>query len=170
MELSRRTVVWLVPAFLALHNAEEAFNFRRGLPSLRGVVPEAFADVAARLTPAVVVQVLVALSVLAFGLAAVAVARPASRAALWLLLTLEVAVGLNVVAHLVSATLVLRGYSPGLATALLINAPFAVYCMRRARREQWLSPTALLATLPAAIMLHGPVLLGGLWLAAHLGG
>ncbi len=170
MELARRTVVWLIPTFLALHNAEEAFTFRRGLSRFRGAVPEPFADVAARLTPAVFTQVLVVLSVLAFGLAAVVAVRPASRTALWLLLTLEVAVGLNVIAHLVSAIVVFRGYGPGLATAVSINAPFAVYCVRRARRERWLNPAALGATLPAAIVLHGPVLLGGLWIAAHLGG
>lgn len=168
MELSRRTVVWLIPTFLALHNAEEAFALRHGLPNLRGVVPEPFAAVAARLTPAAVAQALVALSILAFGVAAAAAVRPASRAALWLLLTLEVAIGLNVVAHLASAALVFRGYGPGLATAVLLNAPFVVYCVRRARRERWLTPTALRATVPAAVVLHGPVLLGGLWLAARL--
>ena len=160
----------MIPTLLAVHNAEEAFALRSGLPNLRGAVPEPFADVAARLTPAVVTQVLVALSVAAFGLAAVAASRPGSRVALWLLLTLEVAVGLNVVAHIASAVLVFHGYGPGLVTAVLLNAPFAVYCVRRARRERWLSPTALRATVPAAIILHGPVLLGGLWLAAHLEG
>jgi len=169
IELSRRAVVWLIPTFLALHNAEEAFAFRSGWPRVRGVVPEPFAVIAARLTPAVFAQVLIALSVLAFSLAAFVAARPASRAALWLLLTLETTVAINVVAHLATAALVFRGYVPGLATAVLLNAPFAVYCIRRSWREQWLSRTALRAMVPAAFVLHGPVLLGGLWLAARLG-
>jgi hypothetical protein len=170
MKLSRSTVVWLIPTFLTVHNAEEAFAFRRGLSSLSGSVPEPFATLAARLTPAVVVQTLIALSLLAFALAAIVTARPDARAALWLLLSLEAAVGINVVAHLASAAFVFHGYGPGLATAVLLNAPFVVYCMRRARHERWLTPTALRATLPAALVLHGPVLLGGLWLAAQLGG
>jgi hypothetical protein len=169
MQLTRRTVVWLVPALLALHNAEEALALRAGLPWLRTPLPEPLAAAAAGVTYPAVVQALTVLSVLAFGLAALVAARPTSRAALWLLLALEAAVGINAVAHLASAALVFRGYGPGLATGVLINAPFAVYCMRRARRDRWLSPAALRATLPAAVLLHGPVLLGGLWLAARLG-
>jgi hypothetical protein len=165
MRLTRRTVVWLIPALLTLHNAEEAFALRGALPRLRTALPEALAAAAARLTYPMLVQALVGLSVLTFGVAVIVVARPTSRAALWLLLALEVTVGINAIAHLASAALVFRGYGPGLATGILINAPFAVYCMRRAQREHWLSQTALRATVPAALLLHGPVLVGGLWLA-----
>jgi hypothetical protein len=168
MRLARRTVVWLVPSLLAVHNAEEGLALRGALPGLRGALPAPVAAVASRLAYPTVIQALAVLSVLAFGLAALVVARPASRAALWLLLALEAAVGVNAVAHVASAALVFRGYGPGLATALLLNAPFAVYCIRRAQRECWLSSAALRATAPAAILLHGPVLLGGLWLAAWL--
>ena len=42
---------------------------------------------------------------------------------------------LNVLAHLLSATMLTRGYAPGLATALLVNLPFSLYLFRRARRE-----------------------------------
>jgi hypothetical protein len=71
----------------------------------------------------------------------------------------------NVIAHVFSAVVVFHGFASGLATALTINAPFAIYCFRRARREQWLSPGALRETIPASLILHGPILLGGLWLA-----
>ena len=117
-----------------------------------------------------VVQALAVLSVVAFALAAIAAARPTSRTALWLLLTLEVAIGLNAVAHVASAALVFRGYGPGLVTAVAVNGPFAVLCMRRAYRERWLGPSALRATVPAAVVLHGPVLLGALWIAGSYGG
>jgi hypothetical protein len=161
-------VVWLIPALLTLHNAEEAFALRSALPRLRSALSEPFAAAAARLTYPVVVKALVALSILTFAVAALVVARPSSRAALWLLLALEAAVGINAIAHVASA-LVFRGYTPGLASAVLINAPFAVYCLRRGRREHWLSQAALCATLPAGLVLHGPVLVAGLWLAAWLG-
>jgi hypothetical protein len=97
-----------------------------------------------------------------------AVARPASRRILWALLVLEAAVAVNVVAHVISAVVVFHGYGPGLATAVTINAPFALYCFRRVRREQWVSPAALLATVPASLVLHGPMLLAGLWLAGRV--
>jgi hypothetical protein len=83
-------------------------------------------------------------------------------------LALQAAVGLNVLAHIVGAAFVFRGYGPGLITALAVNAPFTVLCFWRASREQWVSPTALRATVPTALFLHGPVLFGGLWLAVVL--
>jgi hypothetical protein len=104
---------------------------------------------------------------LAFLVALAAATWPHSPRALWALLTLEAVLGLNVIAHVLSAALIFRGYGPGLATALLINAPFAIYCFRRARRERWVSTAALGATVPAALMLHGPILMGGLWLAGR---
>jgi hypothetical protein len=159
--------VWLVPVLLTVHNAEEALAFRAYLPRTRTLLPEPFASLAASLPYSTLLIALAVVSVAAFLIALAAAARPRSVASIWLLLALEATVGLNVVAHLASATFVFHGYGPGLATALLINAPFAVYCLRRARMEQWVSPAALRATVPAALLLHGPVLLGGLWLASR---
>lgn len=162
--LSRRTVVWLIPILLTLHNAEEALAFRAYLPRMRTLLPEPFASLEASLSYSTILGALIVLSALAFLIALAAAARPASRRTLWTLLVLEATVGVNVIAHVLSAVTVFHGYGPGLATALLVNAPFAVYCFRRVRREQWLSVTALRATLPAALILHGPTLLGSLWL------
>ena len=114
------------------------------------------------------VQALAVLSVGAFVLAAMADRNRDSQRLLWYLLSLQAAIGLNVIAHVVSAVVVFRGYGPGLITALAFNAPFTAYCFRRASREQWLGLTALRATALAALVLHGPVLLGALWLAAVL--
>lgn len=166
---SRRRVVWLIPILLTLHNAEEAVAFRRYAPNAQALLPAPFASLETRLSYAALVQALASLSVLAFLLALIVDARPRSRPLLWLLLALEAAVGLNVLAHLASAALLFHGYGPGLVTALSVNAPFAVYCFTRATRERWLGPTALRATVPMAVLLHGPVLLGGLWLATILG-
>lgn len=98
---------------------------------------------------------------------AVADRHPSSPRALWVLLALETTVGLNVIAHVTSALVLFRGYGPGLVTAILVNAPFVTYCFRRAARERWVSSAALWATIPAAVILHGPVLVGALWLAAR---
>ena len=166
--MSRRVVVWLIPIFLTIHNAEEAVAFRHYLPMTRELLPAPLASLEAHLSYAALLQALAGLSILAFLLALVVNARPGAQRSLWLLLVLEMAVGLNVLAHLASAALLFHGYGPGLVTALLVNAPFAVYCFRRAKREQWVGSTALRATVPAALMLHGPVLLAGLWLATIL--
>jgi hypothetical protein len=165
--LSRRTVAWLVLAFFTLHNTEEALAFRTYLPRMGALLPERFASLAATLSYPVMLVALATVSVLAFLVALAAATWPHSPLALWTLLTLEAVVGLNVIAHVLSALLVFHGYGPGLVTALLINAPFAIYCFRRAGRERWVSSAALGATVPAALILHGPILLGGLWLAGR---
>jgi hypothetical protein len=150
-----------------MHNVEEALAFRTYLPRVGALLPERLASFAATLSYPVILVALLTVSVLAFLVALAAATWPHSPLALWTLLTLEAVVGLNVVAHVLSALLVFHGYGPGLVTALLVNAPFAIYCFRRARREQWLSTAALGYVVPAALILHGPVLLGGLWLAGR---
>ena len=162
--MSRRTVVWLIPILLTLHNAEEALAFQAYMPRMRTLLPEPLASLEASLSYSTMLGALTVLSAMAF-LIALAAARPTSRRTLWALLVLEATVGVNVIAHLLSAVIVFHGYGPGLATALMINAPFAIYCFRRVRREQWVSPAALRATVPASLILHGPILWGGLWLA-----
>jgi hypothetical protein len=163
-------VVWLVPIFLTLHNAEEALAFRRYMPRMRTLLPEPFASLEASLSYATMLVALAIISALAFTIALAAAVRPNSRGALWALLALEATVGVNVIAHVLSAAIVFHGYGPGLATALAINAPFAIYFFRRAWRERWLSASALRATVPGALILHGPILVGGLWLAGRTSG
>lgn len=159
----------MIPTLLTLHNAEEAVAFRRVWSHMPQLLPEPFATFEARLPYAVMLQALVLLSSLAFLLAALVMMRPRSRVALWLLLALEAAVALNVVAHVLSAIIVFKGYAPGLATALILNAPFALYALRRARNEVWVTRRAWHGLLFGGMMLHGPVLVAGLWLAAALG-
>ena len=112
-------------------------------------------------------QALAITSVLAFSLAGFVVLRPRAHIALWTLLALEGAVAINVVAHVVTAVALFHGYSPGLATAVLVNAPFAVYALGRAKREAWIGRRAWRMLLAGGLFLHGPVLLGGLWLIAQ---
>ena len=164
---SRRAVAWLAIALFTLHNAEEALAFRTYLPRIGTLLPEPFAGVAATLSYPVMLVALVVISVLALLVALAAATWPQSPRALWALLTLEAVIALNVIAHVLSAALIFHGYGPGLATALLVNAPFAIYCFRRAQRERWVSTAALLATVPAALVLHGPILMGGLFLAGR---
>src|SRR5919112_4523940 len=140
------------------------------MPRMRTLLPEPLASVEASLSYSTMLAALAVVSAAAFLVALAAVARPTSRGTLWTLLVLEATVGVNVITHLLSAVIVFHGYGPGLATALMINAPFAIYCFRRVRREQWVSAAALRAILPASLILHGPILLGGLWLAGRASG
>jgi hypothetical protein len=71
------------------------------------------------------------------------------------------------VPHLASAIL-LRAYTPGVATAVLINLPYAVHVFRRARREGVAGGARLAAVLGGAALVYG--LLMGLWAVAALSG
>ena len=166
--MPRRFVVWLVPTLLALHNAEEAIALRWYLPRVPALLPAPFVPLVARLSYTTLLETLSILSLVVFLLAFAVDRRPHSHTLLWLLLAIELAIGLNGLAHLLTAAFIFHGYGPGLVTGLAFNVPFAVYCFIRSQRESWLSPIALRATVPAALVLHGPVLIAGLWLAALL--
>lgn len=163
----RRAVAALAFVFVALHNLEEAFAFRAYMPQLPSLLPEPVASFASALNWPAMLLALAVVTLVAGCVAAAVVAWPASTRAAWALLTLEAVMAINALAHVASALFVFGGYAPGLVTAVACNAPFAAWCFRRARRECWVGTRALLATLPAALVLHGPVLAGGLWLASR---
>jgi hypothetical protein len=143
-----------VPAFLALHNLEEALTLRAARPTLALRVPAVARPLFATLTPATYMWALVVLTLLALGIATWASRRP-GPAATWALTAIQATVALNVLSHL-GAVVMLRGYAPGVVSAVLVNAPFSAYFFRRAVAERWLTRGALWATVPAAFLLHGP--------------
>lgn len=157
--------MWLIPTFFAIHNAEEAVAFARMRASGKPVAPVWLGDLDAQLSTAVLVQALAIVSVLAFILAGFVVLRPRVRVAVWLLLSLEAAIAINVVAHIASALAFFHGYGPGLASAVLVNAPFAVYVLRRAKREEWVSRGGWQTLAVGGLVLHGSALMAVLWLA-----
>lgn len=162
----RHTVIWLVPLLFTAHNAEEALTFPRYMPRLPALLPTRFAAFASRLDYQTMLAALAVVSLLAVVLAFAANRAPESRWRMWLLLALQATVAVNVVSHVMAAVFLYRGYAPGVITAVAINAPFSVHLFRRAARERWVSSAALRALVPAALVLHGPVLLGALWLAS----
>jgi hypothetical protein len=167
--LAKRTLMWLVPVLLTVHNAEEAIAFRQFKPRLPTLLPEPFAGFEARLDYSTMLVALCVLSLLAFALALLVSLAPTVRWRLWMLMALQASVAVNVVAHVLSAAFLFHGYAPGLFTAVAINAPFSMLFFRQASREAWVGPRALRALVPAALVLHGPVLLGALWLAGNAG-
>jgi hypothetical protein len=165
----RRAVLWLIPAFLALHNAEEALAFRRYLPLISRRLPAAIArqiDIGyPQLLAALALATLIPILLIAW-----VARRPDDPRRLWWAVLLQMVVLLNVASHLVAAVFVMRGYSPGLATALAINLPFSIHLLRRAMRERWVSRRALGLAIPAAIFVHGPLIAGLILLAASASG
>ena len=76
----------------------------------------------------------------------------------WAIALVQAVVALNVVSHL-AAALVLRSYTPGLASAVTLNLPFSVYVFRRATSEGWFGRRERWALVPAALLVHGPGLI-----------
>jgi hypothetical protein len=166
--MSRRAALWLIPALVAVHNLEEALTFGRYLPVVRERAPGVVRAMVERVTYAQMLAALAVATVVPLVVVLWAQARPASRAALWSALTVQAVMALNVVSHVAASLLVMRGYSPGVATAVLFNLPFSVYLFRRAAREGWVSRRALAATAPAALVVHGPGVAGLILLAGRL--
>ena len=165
--MSRAQALWLIPAALALDNAEEAVTFPRYWPLVRSRLPESLQASAAGFDPAAFRMALVWATLIPLAIVIWATWRADSLAARWSALAMQAVVAVNVVSHLTAATLFLRGYSPGLLSAVLINAPVSIYLFRRAARERWLPRRAWRAVLPAALLIHGPGLIGLLLLASR---
>jgi hypothetical protein len=153
-----RSVLWLVPALLALHNAEEALFFPRYLPFVLSRLPAGWQAVIAPLTTGQVWGALAVVTSAAFLAAWWAVRSPGSALALWLVLLIQAAVLLNAVWHAAAAVVLFGGYAPGVVTAVLLNLPFSIYLLHRAATERWIGRGALWALVPGAVLLHGPLL------------
>jgi hypothetical protein len=164
MPPTRRRLLWIIPALVAVHNVEEGLTFGRYLPSVRVRLPALVRPFAAAASEPQLLFALAAATLVPLAVAIWAHLRPTSRVALWSALLVQAVLLLNVAWHL-AAALLLRGYAPGLITAVALNLPFSVYLLRRATREQWLSRRFLVALLPAAIVVHGPLLLALLLLS-----
>ncbi len=153
-----RSILWLVPILLAIHNAEEALFFPRYLPFVLYRLPATWQALIAPLTTGQVGAALAVVTAVAFIVAWWSYRKPNSAVALWLVLLIQATVLLNVVWHAAAAVVLFGGYAPGVVTAVLLNLPFSVYLLGRSAREHWLSARALWALGPAAIVLHGPLL------------
>lgn len=156
--LGRRYLLWLVPLLLTLHNLEEAV-FMPGFLAR-------FADRIPILPTVTYDQFLLALAVVTLAPYAFAASGPLERRSRAFLLVLgtQMVVLVNVAAHLAAAVWA-RGYAPGLVTALLVNLPFSAFLFRRALRGAWVKPRDLGWLLVAALLVHGPGVVGLMVLA-----
>ncbi|MBD0370109.1 MAG: HXXEE domain-containing protein [Pyrinomonadaceae bacterium] len=154
--MSRKTLLWLVPVLLTLHNLEEAFLMPAFIEkrnasvqgAMRGVVP-----------PVTYKQFLIALVIITVIPYLIALLWLGRRWAVYLLVGFQVVMLINVFAHTLMA-LFLHGYAPGLVTAILINLPFSLYLLKRAVGERWMSKRAVAWMFPIGLLIHGPALAG----------
>ena len=154
----RAGLLWLVPVFFAIHNLEEGLTIGRYLPLVRARMPARLRSLFANLDSRRYAVLLIAITLAAFLIAALGdLAAPGTAG--YALIALQATMLVNVVSH-VAGALLLRGYGPGLITALAINLPFSLILLNTAWDAAWYPHAALLWLVPLALFLHGPVLVG----------
>ena len=158
--LTRQQALWLVPSALAIHNAEEALTFPTYWPIVRGRLPDVIRPITADFHAADFRSALVWATLVPIAIVGWAALRPDSSIARWAALVVQAVMAVNVVSHVAVAALFMHGYSPGIITAVLVNAPLSFYLFRRAAREHWISQAAWRGVVPAALFIHGPALIG----------
>jgi hypothetical protein len=166
--LGRRRLLWLVPLLLTLHGLEEAVFMPGFLERLAGRMPSFLSGLLPELT---LPQLLAALALITVAPYLFAASGPLERRsrAFFLVLGTQMLVLVNVAAHLAGAVW-MRGYVPGLVTALLVNLPFSIYLFRRALRGGWVRSREMAWLALAALLVHGPGLIGLLVLAGSVTG
>ena len=149
--------IWAAPAAFLVHDAEELLTVERWLRTHATELPAALRpllDVTTR-------QFAVAVAVLAAGflLAAAHGARQARRDALSLpfLLAAGALVG-NALTHVGQAAL-LGGYTPGVATAVLVVLPYGLGLGRTLRAHRLASARRYAAAVGAGVLLQIPLAL-----------
>ncbi len=168
MLISFRTLLpWLIPVLFTLHNAEEVLTVRSHLPALRNAMPARLREIVGEYTVFQFAVLVAALTLAAWAVAFFGNLGAAGSGGAYALLALQATLLVNVISHVVGA-IALRGYVPGLVTAVLVNLPYSWLVFSTAWSEHWYPAWALLALAPLALALHGPVLIGLLRLAILL--
>lgn len=155
--------IWAAPVVFAVHDGEELLTIVPWLRAHRAVLPGIMQPLAELTTS----QLALAMAVLFAGLVVAAVhgarrARRGARSILFLLLA-GALVG-NGLTH-VGQALVFRGYTPGLATALLVVLPYGLALGRRLTSARLLSAVAWIGFVALGMVLQVPIILATLLLA-----
>lgn len=163
--LSRRAALLLVPVLITVHDAEEALAMPAALRTLPARLPASLAGLIPTYPRFLAALALV--TVLPWVVWLLGAARRETRPGIILLLLVQTVMLVNVASHLAAAVF-LRGYAPGVVTALALNLPFSIYLLRRALAERWVSRRTLLVVAVAAVLIHGPGILGVMWIAGRI--
>jgi hypothetical protein len=154
------TLQRFVAVAVALHNAEEWLTFPRygdiGADFLRRL------GLAVETPPWSATQIALGLATIGPGaIALYGASREGSRFWTWLVLFVQLQLGVNVFLPHVPAAFFLRGYAPGLVTALAINLPLSIVLARRSVEEKRLTSREVLLCLACAAVAM-PIAIVGL--------
>jgi hypothetical protein len=161
MNLTFTQLLWGVPILLAIHNLEEApfmEKWSRELPLPIHPVVSTRQFVAA-------VTVLTVAGFLLTYLGLTVIPQPTG---IWLILGVQVIMGVNAVAPHLVTTLRFRKYSPGVITGLLLNIPFSIYLLQRAMQEGFLTWSVFWILLVIAPFATAGLALGSLQIGKRI--
>jgi hypothetical protein len=144
--------LWIVPLALCVHNLEEALTFGAMLPRLSALWTRLVGRPVALPSESDLQRVLIVVSIATIALwVAARWLRPAAYA----LVVIQAVMVVNVVSHVAAAAL-LGGYAPGVATALLVEAPASFVVFIRLSQDDWRTPFERRLLWPLAVLLHWP--------------
>ena len=144
--MSFQRALWLIPAAILVHNAEE--------------YPKMVSYAKRRCWEISETQWRVALAIMTLAptlMTAISALAPKESRRSRLALTIPFALSLNALDHL-RQTIWYRDYSPGTATGIGINIPVSLYIYRRALREKRLSTGSLALIAGAGLVIFGVML------------
>ena len=148
-----------IPFLFALHNLEEALFMGAFLPSYKNTLPVLIRNFLGEISYPQFLAVLLPISILPFILLII---WKKDRSQSWIpfvLCGLQFVIFLNIFSHVGSAFL-LKSYSPGLLTALLVNLPFSILFFFRQYRCKFITLRNIPLFIAGALLAHGPLLLG----------
>lgn len=160
----RASQLTIIPIAFLLHNAEEALTLPAALPLAQAKLTSVLGPELQLPSACQYYVILLTITFAAFAVWVAAYWRPSLS---YLLVVLQATLTLNVVNH-VAGAIMLRGYSPGLVTSLTVEAAASALVFSMLKREGWLTRKQWLLLPVLAVLLHGPVMFGGLWLLGRL--
>lgn len=155
--MSRRAWYLTVGLAFAIHNAEEATAAPRMLNFMQSSAPMAFRVFYQGINSSELRFSLVVLTLVGMLVTVVAARMPTRPSWAYAMLVFAAVIGLNALAH-VTLSVIFQTYMPGLVTAVILTLPVAITVLVRGRRDKWVSSAKYWTLLPAAFVIHGPIL------------
>lgn len=155
--MTRRSWYFLIGLAFALHNSEEAIAALRMLALMQSRGPALLRAFYAGIEVSELRVSLFILTALGLFLALMAARNEASTSGAYTMLVFAAVIGLNALMQIALAVM-LRTYMPGLITAIVLTLPLSLLVLARGLRERWVSMRAYWSIIPAAVVVHGPLL------------
>lgn len=149
----------LVAGVFSLHNTEEAIGAPDMLRQMQSQAPRFLRSFYSQVDVSDLRTGLAVLTLLGIALAVIAIRQARSAGWTYAMLLFATVIGINAVAHLVLAV-IFRTYMPGLLTAIVLCLPVAIALWYRVWKDGPIPRTWLWTVVPAALVVHGPLLAG----------